>query len=84
MQRSARRLATENNERILKADGAGIQRLALFDGFGVGCCLQVGAASCRAEFKAGYVTRKVDIRLPEKDNLDSHGARPVHLIITMR
>jgi len=28
-------------------------------------------------------TRKVDIRLPGKGNSKSHGARPVHLIITM-
>ena len=28
-------------------------------------------------------TRKVDVRLPGKGNSDSHGARPVHLIITM-
>ena len=27
--------------------------------------------------------RKVDVRLPGKVNSDSHGARPVHLIITM-
>ena len=27
--------------------------------------------------------RKVDVRLPGKGNSDSHGARPVHLIITM-
>ena len=27
--------------------------------------------------------RKVDVRLPGKGNLNSHGARPVHLIITM-
>ena len=28
-------------------------------------------------------TRKVDTRLPGKRNLNSHGARPVHLIIAM-
>ena len=28
-------------------------------------------------------SRKVDIRLPGKDNSISRGARPVHLIITM-
>jgi len=28
--------------------------------------------------------RKVDVRLPGKGNSNSHGARPVHLIITMR
>ena len=27
--------------------------------------------------------RKVDVRLPRKGNSSSHGARPVHLIITM-
>jgi len=27
--------------------------------------------------------RKVDVRLPAKGNSNSHGARPVHLIITM-
>ena len=27
--------------------------------------------------------RKVDVSLPEKGNSNSHGARPVHLIITM-
>ena len=29
------------------------------------------------------ITRKVDVRLPGKGNSNSHGARPVHLIITM-
>ena len=29
------------------------------------------------------VLRKVDVRLPGKGNSNSHGARPVHLIITM-
>jgi len=28
--------------------------------------------------------RKVDVRIPGKGNSNSHGARPVHLIITMR
>ena len=28
-------------------------------------------------------SRMVDVRLPGKGNLNSHGARPVHLIITM-
>ena len=27
--------------------------------------------------------REVDVRLPGKGNSNSHGARPVHLIITM-
>ena len=29
------------------------------------------------------IDRKVDIRLPKKGNLNSHGARPVHQIISM-
>jgi len=29
------------------------------------------------------LSRKVDVRLPGKGNSNSHGARPVHLIITM-
>ena len=29
------------------------------------------------------MTWKVDVRLPGKRNSNSHGARPVHLIITM-
>ena len=35
--------------------------------------------------RLGMVTwfRKVDVRLPGKGNSNSHGARPVHLIITM-
>ena len=28
-------------------------------------------------------SRKVDVRLPGKGNSNSHGSRPVHLIITM-
>jgi hypothetical protein len=28
-------------------------------------------------------SRKVDVRLPEKGNSNSHGARPVHLIISL-
>ena len=31
----------------------------------------------------GKVPGKVDVRLPGKGNSNSHGARPVHLIITM-
>ena len=30
-----------------------------------------------------HLRRKVDVRLPGKGNSNSHGARPVHLIITM-
>ena len=29
----------------------------------------------------GRATRKVDVRLPGKENSHSHGAKPVHLII---
>ena len=32
--------------------------------------------------KVFILTRKVDVRLPGKGNSNSHGARPVHLIIT--
>ena len=32
---------------------------------------------------SGTVARKVDVRLPGKGNSESHGARPVHLIITI-
>ena len=31
----------------------------------------------------GVASRKVDVKLPGKVNSNSHGARPVHLIITM-
>jgi len=31
---------------------------------------------------AGF-PREVDVRLPGKGNSNSHGARPVHMIITM-
>ena len=31
----------------------------------------------------GIWVRKVDIRLPGKGNSNSHGARPIHLIMTM-
>jgi len=33
--------------------------------------------------KISETHRKVDVRLPGKGNSNSHGARPVHLIITM-
>ena len=29
------------------------------------------------------ISRKIDARLPGKGNINAHGARPVHLIITM-
>ena len=32
---------------------------------------------------SGFGFRKVEVRLPGKGNSNSHGARPVHLIITM-
>ena len=41
----------------------------LFDGLGFGRVLEG--------------SRKVDVRLPGKESSNSHGARPVHLIITM-
>jgi len=34
-------------------------------------------------WKGAPLYRKVDVRLPGKGNSNSHGARPVHLIITM-
>ena len=33
--------------------------------------------------RQAVLDRKVDVRLPEQGNSNSHGARPVHLIITM-
>ena len=30
------------------------------------------------------VKRKIDVRLPGRRNSDSHGARPVHLIVSMK
>jgi len=38
---------------------------------------------CAPERGFGDGGRKVDVRLPGNGNSDSHGARPVHLIITM-
>ena len=39
---------------------------------------------CRGSVRASaFGTRKVDVRLPGKENSNSRGARPVHLIITM-
>ena len=38
-----------------------------------------GVACIRREMRF----RKVDVRLPGKGNSNSHGARPVHLIISM-
>ena len=42
-----------------------------------------GAPSLTASLQSALRTRKVDVRLPGKGNPNSHGARPVHLIITM-
>ena len=36
-----------------------------------------------ADWSARYCAGGVDVRLPGKGNSNSHGARPVHLIITM-
>ena len=47
-------------------------------GFGV-LCLETNL--CNAV--SGLGPMKVDVRLPGKENSNSHGARPVHLIITM-
>jgi len=33
--------------------------------------------------QVGQLSRKVDVRLPGKGDSNSHGTRPVHLIITM-
>jgi len=38
---------------------------------------------CTAKAASQVENRKVDLRLPGKGNSDSHGARPVHQIITM-
>ena len=40
---------------------------------------QSGASSSLAR----CASKKVDVRLPEKGNSNSHGARPFHTIITM-
>ena len=34
-------------------------------------------------FTKAICARKVDVRLPGEGNSNSHGARPIHLIITM-
>ena len=49
-------------------------------GFGVG---RVPGSRCRLSRRGGGQTRKVDTRLPGKWNPNSHGARPVHQIISM-
>ena len=38
----------------------------------------------RAGVRAQAMPRKVDVRLPGKGKSNSHGARPVHLIITLK
>ena len=44
----------------------------------------VAFSKCGGIFKCGGMSRKVDVGLPEKGNSNSHGARPVHLIIMMK
>ena len=49
---------------------------------------KVSAILCKHSPRRAYnrtrlLARKVDVGLPEKRNSNSHGARPVHLIITM-
>ena len=44
---------------------------------GASCAACSGTEGCTQTFW------KVDVRLPRKGNSNSHGARPVHLIITM-
>jgi hypothetical protein len=48
---------------------------------GVGRRHKVSIAPVRKTCRPSF--RKVDVRLPEKENSNSHGARPIHLIITM-
>ena len=45
--------------------------------------LRVLAAPRRPRFQVRHLVRNVDVRLPGKGNSNSHGAWPVHLIITM-
>ena len=42
-----------------------------------------GRARVRDDSNKSKSTRKVEVRPPRKGNSDPHGARPVHLIITM-
>ena len=42
-----------------------------------------GHGGIRSTLKVLQSSRKVDVRLPGKGDANSHGARPVHLIITM-
>ena len=46
--------------------------------------LQLGRGGEGGAQGSDRTCRKVDVRLPEKGNSNSHGARPVHLIITMK
>ena len=56
---------------------AGIEAVVRdFISAGGGCCFWQGWGHPRD-------AKTVDVRLPGKGNLISHGARPVHLIITM-
>ena len=52
----------------------------VFGGFGCGASF-VCWKWC--DYKVHCQERMVDVRLPGKGNSNSHGARPVHLIITM-
>jgi len=55
------------------------------DGSGPGgpSCASLAGEDSRAP-TSDLHTRTADVRLPRKGNSNSHGARPVHLIITMR
>jgi len=46
-------------------------------------CLKLRPDSGPRHLNVSFVFRKVDVRLPGHGNSNSHGARPVHLIITM-
>jgi len=58
-----------------------VHPLALFDD--VLEMLQGDARDERPARGGSHVDRKVDVRLPGKGDSNPHGARPVHLIITM-
>ena len=45
--------------------------------------IRPGRGAKHVDFRRRFSPRKVDVRLPGKGNSNSHGARPVHLIITM-
>ena len=46
-------------------------------------CARHGRSQLVQHLRRHLPIRKVDVRLPGKGNSNSHGARPVHLIITM-